>query len=42
MVVDGVDEGDVEASGVEEFSHSHHRVDVALSRIWNTNYMWFL
>jgi len=42
VVVDGVDEGDVEAFDVEEFSHFHHRVNVALSWVRHANYVWFL
>lgn len=42
MVVDGVDEGDVEAFSVEEFSNLQHWVDVALSRERHANYVWFL
>lgn len=39
VIVDGVDESDVKASGVEEFSHFQHGIDVPLSRIRYANYM---
>jgi|APAra0007618328_1042625.scaffolds.fasta_scaffold03588_3 hypothetical protein len=42
MVVVSVDEGNMEASGIEEFSHFEHRIDVALSRERYANYVWFL
>lgn len=42
MVVDGVDEGYMEAFSVEEFSYLKHRVDVSLSRMRHADYMWFL
>lgn len=42
VVVDGVDEGYMEAFSLEEFSHLKHRVDVSLSRVRHADYMWFL
>lgn len=41
MVVDSVDEGNIEAFGVEEFSHFHHRVDMALRWVRHANYVLF-
>lgn len=41
MVIVGVDKGNMEASGIEEFSHFEHRIDVALSWERDANYVWF-
>lgn len=42
MVVDGVDEGNVDAFGVEKFSQFQHGIDVALGWVRHEGYMWFL